>query len=75
MAGTKLSISMERPLATEVRRQARAAKRKVSTWITDVIREHLRQQEAAALLEDLDAEHGPVPKQLRDEVRRQWPED
>ena len=75
MAGTKLSVSMDGHLAKQVRKEARAERLKVSTWITEVIREHLRQKEAKHLLEDLDAQHGPVPRNLSDAVRRQWPED
>jgi hypothetical protein len=75
MAGTKLSVSIDEKLAKQVRREAHAARLKMSTWITQVIREHLRQKDAKILLDDLDAEHGPVTKELRDKVRRQWPED
>jgi metal-responsive CopG/Arc/MetJ family transcriptional regulator len=73
MAGTKISVSLDQPLAKEIRREARTAHRKVSTWIADVVREHLRQKEAKAILDDAVAARGPVPKELRDEVRRQWP--
>jgi hypothetical protein len=75
VVGTKRSVSMDRNLAKQVRREARLARLKTSTWITEVIREHLRQNEARSLLEELDTEHGPVPKALSDEVRRQWPAD
>jgi hypothetical protein len=75
VSGTKLSVSIDQQLAKQVRREARESKLKMSTWITEVIREHLRQKEAKQLLQELDREHGSVPETLSNEVRRQWPED
>ena len=75
MVATKLSVSMDHNLAKQVRREARAAKLKTSTWIAEVIREHLRQNEAKALLQELDAEQGPVLEELVADVRRQWSAD
>jgi hypothetical protein len=75
VSGTKLSVSIDQQRATPVRRVARESQLKMSSWITEVIREHLRQKEAKQLLQELDREHGSVPETLSNEVRRQWPED
>jgi hypothetical protein len=73
MGSTKISVSLDEPLAKEIRRDARASRRKVSTWLADAAREYLRQKHARKLLEELDAEQGPVAQDVLDEVDRQWP--
>ena len=75
MSSTKISVSLDRPLAKEIRRDARASKRKVSTWLAEAAREYLRQKQARKLLEEMNAEHGPVPQEILDQVDRQWPRD
>ncbi|MBA3393140.1 MAG: hypothetical protein H0T89_10870 [Deltaproteobacteria bacterium] len=75
MAGTKLSVSMDRQLAKQIRREARASRLKMSSWITEVLREHLRQKEAKNLLADLDTELGAVLDEHAAKVKKQWPED
>jgi metal-responsive CopG/Arc/MetJ family transcriptional regulator len=75
MSSTKISVSLDEPLAKEIRRDARASKRKVSTWLAEAAREYLRQKHARKLLEELNAEHGQVPANILDEVDRQWPKD
>lgn len=73
MAVTKISISLEPLLAKEIRREARLGHRKVSTWVAEVIREHLRQRHAAAALETFEADHGPITDEELTEARKQWP--
>ena len=70
-----MSFSLDKPLAREIRRSARASKRKVSAWLADAARQYLRQKQAEKLLEDYEAEHGPVPQATLDELDRQWPKD
>ncbi len=73
MAATKMSFSLDSRLAKDIRRDARASRRKVSTWLADAAREYLRQKHAQNLLEEFEATHGPVPQAVLDDLDRQWP--
>jgi hypothetical protein len=73
-AATKLAISFESPLAGEVRRAAEVqTDGNVSAWLAEAARAQLRQMHGRALLAELLAETGPIPQEIRDEVRRRWP--
>jgi hypothetical protein len=66
---------MERVTATfdkETLRAIRkvAGRRGVSRFLQLAARERLARLEVLALLDDLDAKHGPVPDEIADEVER-----
>lgn len=67
----KLSISVPRALAGELRRRVGA--RGVSRFATHAIRRALEKERLTELLAELDDAHGPVPKDMLDDVRRRWP--
>jgi hypothetical protein len=71
---SKLAISFETPLADEVRRAAELeTEGNVSAWLAEAARDRLRQMHAQALLDEYLAATGPIPQDIVDEVRRQWP--
>lgn len=67
----KLSISVPRALAGELRRRVGA--RGVSRFATEAIRRALEHQRLTEMLSELDEALGPVPQAELDEVRRRWP--
>jgi hypothetical protein len=74
LSAAKLAISFESPLAEEVRRAAEVqTDGNVSAWLAEAARAQLRQMHGRALLAELLAETGPIPQEIRDEVRRKWP--
>lgn len=67
----KLSISVPGELAEEMRR--RVGTRGLSGFVAQAIAHELERERLGALLKDLDAELGPVPKAELARARRQWP--
>lgn len=46
---------------------------KISPFPTDAPHRQSQRDRVAALLAELDSEHGPVDPQVAEEVRRAWP--
>lgn len=67
----KLSISVPRGLAGELRRRVGA--RGVSRFAAQAIQRALERERLTELLAELDEVHGPVAKDVLDDVRRRWP--
>jgi hypothetical protein len=66
----KLSIVVPRALATALRRHL--GKRGVSSFAARALQHELEREKLTRYLDELDAEHGPVPEHLLDEARRAW---
>jgi len=68
----KVSVSMPEELADAVR--ARTGAGGFSRYVTDAVSREVRHDLLGDLLDELDAEYGPVPEELIQQARRQWPD-
>jgi Arc/MetJ-type ribon-helix-helix transcriptional regulator len=68
----KVSVSMPEELADAVR--ARTGTGGFSRYVTDAVSREIRHDLLGELLDELDAEYGPVPEDLIEQARRQWPD-
>jgi hypothetical protein len=67
----KVSVSMPEELAEAVR--ARTGAGGFSRYVTEVVEREIRRERLGELLDELEAEHGPVPPEIREQTRRMWP--
>jgi hypothetical protein len=67
----KVSVSMPEELADAVR--ARTGAGGFSRYITEVVGREIRHERLGELLDELEAEYGPVPPDIREQTRRMWP--
>jgi hypothetical protein len=68
---TKVSVSMPEELAEAVR--ARAGAGGFSRYVSEVVEREIRHERLGKLLDELEAEHGPVPPEIQEQARRMWP--
>ena len=69
----KVSVSMPAELTDAVR--ARTGTGGFSRYVTDAVQERFRHDQLGDLLDELEAEHGEVPAQIREQTRQLWPDD
>jgi predicted DNA binding CopG/RHH family protein len=67
----KVSVSMPEELAEAVR--ARAGAGGFSRYVTEAVEREIKHDQLGELLDELEAEHGPVPAEVREQTRRMWP--
>ena len=67
----KVSVSMPEELADAVR--ARTGAGGFSRYITEVVEREIRHERLGELLDELEAEYGPVLPEIREQTRRMWP--
>ncbi len=68
----KVSVSMPEELAEAVR--ARTGAGGFSRYVTEAVEREFRHDLLGELIEELEAEYGPVPQELLDEASREWPD-
>jgi hypothetical protein len=68
----KVSLSLDPELVAEARELA--GRRGLSSLVNDALRIRLQHIRVARLLDEMDAEFGPVPPDVREEVAREWPD-
>jgi len=68
----KVSVSMPEELAEAVR--ARTGAGGFSRYVTEAVDREIRHDLLGELIDELEAEYGPVPQELLDEARREWPD-
>jgi predicted transcriptional regulator len=73
MAVEKLSVSVEPMLARRMRAAAEASGQSLSAFVADAVEQRLKLDAARQLLEEWEAEHGPVTEEERQRVRSRWP--
>lgn len=71
MTTAKVSMSLDVEVLAETRERAGA--RGVSAYVNAAVRRQLRRDALDDLLDHMRAENGPVPDEMMEEVRRQWP--
>lgn len=67
----KVSVSMPEELAETVRSRTGAGG--FSRYVTDAVEREIRHELLGELLDELEAEYGPVPPEIREQTRREWP--
>jgi hypothetical protein len=67
----KVSVSMPEELAKAVR--ARAGAGGFSRYVSDAVEREIRHDRLGELLDELEADYGPVPPEVREQTRRMWP--
>jgi hypothetical protein len=67
----KVSVSMPEELVDAVR--ARTGAGGFSRYITEIVEREIRHERLGELLDELEAEYGPVPPEIREQTRRMWP--
>lgn len=67
----KVSLSLSPELVSEARELA--GRRGLSALVNDALRIKLQHLRVTRLLDEMDSEYAPVPDEVRDEVRREWP--
>ncbi len=68
----KVSVSMPEELAEAVR--ARTGSGGFSRYVTEAVDREVRRDLVGELIEEFEAIHGPIPKELLDEASREWPD-
>ena len=68
----QVSVSMPEELADAVR--ARTGAGGFSRYVSEVVEREIRHERLGELLDELEAEHGPVPPEIREQTRREWPD-
>jgi Arc/MetJ-type ribon-helix-helix transcriptional regulator len=67
----KVSVSMPEELADAVRSRVGAGG--FSRYVSEVVEREIRHERLGHLLDELEAEYGPVPPEIREQTRREWP--
>ncbi len=68
----KVSVSMPEELAEAVRTRTGAGG--FSRYVSEAVEREIRHDLLGELIEELEAEYGPVPQELLEEARREWPD-
>jgi hypothetical protein len=68
----KVSVSMPEELVDAVRSLTGAGG--FSRYVTEAVDREIRHDLLGELIEELEAEYGPVPQELLDEAGREWPD-
>jgi Arc/MetJ-type ribon-helix-helix transcriptional regulator len=68
----KVSVSMPEELAQAVR--TRTGTGGFSRYVTDAVREQIRQDLLDDLAAEFEAEYGPIDEDLVEQARREWPD-
>jgi hypothetical protein len=66
----KVSLTLPSPLVERIK--ARVGPRGVSRYVAQALEAEERREALRAWLAGQDAEHGPLPAELMEEVRQQW---
>ncbi len=68
----KVSVSMPEELAEAVRSRTGAGG--FSRYVSEAVEREIRHDLLGDLIDELEAEYGPVPPEIREQTRREWPD-
>lgn len=71
MTTSKVSLTLDEDLVSEAR--TRVGHRGLSSYLNTALRRQLQHDRLGVLLAEMDAEAGPIPAEVLEEVRREWP--
>ena len=69
----KVSVSMPEELAEAVRSRTGAGG--FSRYVSEAVEREIRHDLLGDLIDELEAEYGPVPPEIREQTRREWPDE
>jgi alkylhydroperoxidase family enzyme len=69
----KVSVSMPDELAQAVRRRTGASG--FSRYVSDAVQARIRHDLLGDLLDELDAQYGPIPPEMLEDARFKWPDE
>ena len=73
MSYTKISVTLDAKVAAELRQVARRGD--VSAFVNEAVRQKLQAARLRRLLDEMEAEAGPIPPEVRDRVDAlPWPD-
>jgi hypothetical protein len=72
VAVAKLSLSFEPALAERARQAAEATGQSLSSFVAGAVEHRLKLEEGRKLLEEWEAEQGPITEKELDRVRSKW---
>ena len=72
MSMEKVSLSLNADLLRKARRIA--GRRGLSALVNDALRVRVQQEQLRSLLDEMDAEYGPVPAKELERARKLWPD-
>jgi hypothetical protein len=73
MTVQKLSLSLEDRLADEARHAADSSGKTLSAFVAEALRLRLKLDQARTILQDYEAEYGPISEQALSKARAKWP--
>lgn len=68
----KVSVSLPRELTEAIR--ARTGAGGFSRYVAEAVQERFHHDQLGDLLDELEAEHGQVPEEIRQQTRQLWPD-
>jgi Arc/MetJ-type ribon-helix-helix transcriptional regulator len=68
----KVSVSMPEELVDAVR--ARTGTGGFSRYVSEVVEREIRHELLGELIDEFEAEHGPIPEELVEQASREWPD-
>lgn len=71
MATEKVSLTLEEELIAAARKAV--GSRGLSGYVNRALRHQLQSDRLDSLLDELEREHGPIDRLVREEVQREWP--
>ena len=69
----KVSVSMPEELAEAVRSRTGAGG--FSRYVSEAVEREIRHDLLGDLISELEAEYGPIPAEIREQTRREWPDE
>lgn len=70
MATEKVSLTLDEETLRQARK--RVGRRGLSAYVDDAVRLRLQHDRLRALLAEMEAESGPIPRDVMEEARREW---
>ena len=70
MTVSKVSLTIDEELLEEARQ--RVGRRGLSAYVSEALRRQLQHDRLGELLDQMEAESGPIPEDLMEEARNLW---
>ena len=70
MATEKVSLTLNEQTLRQARKQV--GRRGLSKYVDEALQTRLQHDRLRALLAEMEAERGPIPPEVMEEVRREW---
>ncbi|MGH8907218.1 MAG: CopG family transcriptional regulator [Egibacteraceae bacterium] len=71
MATEKVSLTLDEKVLAAAREQV--GERRLSAYVNDAVERQLQRDRLREFLDEAEAEAGPIPDEIMEQVRREWP--